>query len=143
MKVIKLYEITPQEEIFCQNYVLSVDASLSAYHAGMFNNIKLEKEFDNLDLKELKGLSRAGNAALKKDKVKDRISELAAIEAEKNSIASLQEILEYLTLVLRKSKQNFKNVMLVNAAIKSCESLIKRYPEFAENKKDDKYIFKR
>lgn len=138
-----LSEITPQEEIFCQHYVITVDSTYSAYQSGMSNSIKLDVEYENLTLKQRKSLSRLGNIALKKDIVKQRISEIARIEAEKNSCATLEEILSYLTIIIRRSKNKLDNIMLINSAIKAIETLIKRYPDFAEGEKEQKYYFKR
>lgn len=150
--VIKLFEIHPQEEIFCQNYVISVDASIAAYHSGMCQNIKDEIPFDKLNSRQRNTLSQAGSRALRKKEIKARISEIAAIEAEKNNSASLEEILNYLTLCVRKSRRNFQDVEekgeklntgLVKAAIDSINVLIKRYPDFADGEKKEPVIFKR
>lgn len=143
--VIYLYEITPQEEIFCQNYVINLDTIKSAYMSGMHKNVKDKVEFDKLSVRQRSTLSKAGTRALEKKEVKLRISEIAAIEAERNNCASVDEILNYLTICVRKSKANIKdadngkckiNTDLIKAAINAISVLIKRYPDFAEEKKE-------
>lgn len=135
--IVTLYEITPQEEIFVQYYLLTGNVIESAYHSHMLD-MKVYKKLDEIIPKDLKLLSAAGMRALKKDKVRERISELAREHAEKNACANLTEIMAYLTAIIRKSKENeYKNNYLVNSAIKACETLIKRYPDF-ENSGDKK-----
>lgn len=150
--VIYLYEITPQEEIFCQNYVISLDTVRSAYISGMHRNIKEDVVFDKLTSRQRGTLSKAGNRALEKKEVKARISEIAAIEAEKNNCASLDEILNYLTICIRKSKDQIKeadrnhskiNTYLIKAAIEAINVLIKRYPDFADGEKKEPLHFSR
>lgn len=134
---------TPQEEIFCQFYILTVDAIASAYHAGFGNNIKSEKTLDELTFKERRSLSAFACRALKRPIIAARISELARIHAEKYACATLDEILQYLTSCIRKSKDNMNNINLMNSAIKAVEVLIKRYPEFSSYGDNIRYEFKR
>jgi hypothetical protein len=148
-----LYKISPQEEIFCQHYIISIDAIYSAYHAGMYSNIKDDIEYENLTSKQRSTLSKAGTRCLDKNHVKERISEIARKEAEKNNICTLEEILNYLTVCIRKSKSNIRdaennklksiNINLMKMAINAVDILIKRYPDFNLGEKDEKKVFKR
>lgn len=131
--VIHLYEITPQEEIFCQYYVTSVDAAYAAYHAN-YNNKKNDIEFKDMNIKDIATLSTFGNKVLKKPNIKKRISEITRIEVEKNNTCTLDEILEYLTICIRKSKWNLKDQNLMKNALKAAELFIKRFPDFEESK---------
>lgn len=138
-----LYEITPQEEIFCQYYLLTCNLTESAYHAHMLD-LKNKVEYDKLDLKQQKNLNTMARRAIEKNKVKERISFLAKEAAEKNSCASLEEIMGFLTTIIRKSKENgYKNIMLLNSAIKAVETLIKRYPNFEGSAQQEKIVFNR
>lgn len=140
---IVLYEITPQEEIFCQHYVISINTVFSAYHSGMCSSIKDDVKFDDITIKERGALQKAGNRALNKNTVKKRISEIATIEATKNSCATLDEILSYLTICIRQSKDNIKNTLYMNSALKAIDVLIKRYPDFHESSKTESMHFRR
>lgn len=144
--IIELLNITAQEEIYCQYYVNTVDNVFSAYNAGFYNSIKNTKKYDELELKERKSLSNIGNKALKKHNVKARISQLAKIEAQKNRCASLEELLAYLTAIVRKpAEEQFCNVYQVQNSIKAIQILLQRYPNFAGSATDpeEKYIFHR
>ncbi len=142
--VVTLYDVTPQEEIFIQYYLITGNRQISAYNAH-FAQLKEEKPFEELTAKEKNTLSTAATRCLNRDKVKERISQLAREEAEKNSCATLEEILAYLTTVVRKSKENeFRNIGLVNMAITAINTLIKRYPNFEGSAgADEKIVFKR
>jgi meiotically up-regulated gene 157 (Mug157) protein len=152
--LVYLYKVTPQEEIFCQNYVTSVDTIFSAYHAGMASNIKFDVKFEDLNQRQRSTLSKAGCRALDKQHVKKRISEISRIESEKNACMSLQEILNYLSTVVRKSKNNISNAEyqkndniintdLIKGAINAISVLIKRYPDFADGEQREDIVFKR
>lgn len=142
--VITLYDLLPQEEIFCQYYLQTASAGRSAYFACMCNNVKEKGEFDSLTLRQQKDLSTMGNKALKKPAVKKRISQMAEQAAKEYSISGLDELLQYLTTIMRHSKENLNNVPLASAAIKSIELLLKRYPEFNKtNNEAEKYNFSR
>lgn len=153
-EIIYLYKITPQEEIFCQHYILVPDTIYAAYHAGYCRNLKDEVSFDNLSHKQRGTLSKAGCRILDKKNVKERISELAREQAEKTGCLSLDEILNYLSMVVRKSQANFQyaaergsstfiNSDLVKNAINSISLLIKRYPDFADEDRKEDIIFQR
>jgi hypothetical protein len=143
--VITLYDLTSQEEIFCQYFLQTGSAIDSAYHAGMLAGLKNEKIIDDLTLQERKNMNKMGQSCLKKVKVKKRISQLAEEHAKKYAVSGLDELLQYLTTVVRHSKSNLNNVPLANAAIRAIETMIKRYPEFANSKnyENDKYTFSR
>lgn len=143
--IVSILDVTAQEEIFCQYFLQTGSATDSAYWSGMLLNLKAEKNIDELTNQEYKDLNKMGKAALKKDRVKKRISQLAEEKARKYSIAGLDELLQYLTTVIRNSRENLNNVPLANAAIRAIETMIKRYPEFANSKKydDEKYVFSR
>ncbi|RPJ79825.1 MAG: hypothetical protein EHM20_00100 [Alphaproteobacteria bacterium] len=144
--VITLYEITAQEEIFCQFYLQTVSAGRSAFYAGFLNNIKENVDsYDDLKLRQQKDLSTMGNKTLKKPAVKRRISELAEEKTKEYKCAELDELLLYLTTVIRKSKENFQNVTMINSALRAIELMLKRYPEFQKgvNNEAEKYNFSR
>lgn len=152
--LVYLYKVTPQEEIFCQNYVTSIDTVFSAYHAGMASNIKLDVKFEDLNSRQRGTLSKAGCRAMEKNHIKQRISEISRIESEKNACISLQEILNYLSMVVRKSKNNIDraekgrtdaiiNTDLIKGAINAITVLIKRYPDFADGEQKEDIVFKR
>jgi predicted ArsR family transcriptional regulator len=144
--IITLYELHPQEEIFCQYYLQTGSAGRSAFFSCMCNNIKENiKSYDDLTLRQQKDLSTMGNKALKKPAVRKRISQMAEAAAKAYSICGLDELLQYLTMVVRESKENIRNVPLANSAIKAIEMLLKRYPEFGSkgNNEAEKYNFSR
>lgn len=144
-KVVTLFDVTAQEEIFCQYFLQTGSATDSAYWSGMLLNIKAEKSIDSLTTQEYKDLNKMGKAALKKEKVKKRISQLAEEHAKKYAIAGLDELLQYLSTVVRNSKENLNNVPLASVAIRAIETMIKRYPEFAssQNYENEKFVFSR
>ena len=143
--VVTLYDITSQEEIFCQYYLQTGSATDSAYHSGMLAGLKNEKTIEDMTQQERKDMNKMGQNCLKKIKIKKRISQLADEAAKKYSISGLDELLRYLSSVVRHSKTNLNNVPLANAAIRAIETMIKRYPEFASSKNydDEKYTFSR
>lgn len=142
--IINLRDITAQEEIFIQYFLVSGNVSESAYHANMLNIKDEFVEYKDVTTKRIKELHTTGNRCLKKDKVKERISILAQEAAERNSCATLDEILAYLTTIIRKSKENFNNTNLINSAISAINTLIKRYPNFEGSAgAEEKIIFKR
>ncbi|OGS41359.1 MAG: hypothetical protein A3K77_06290 [Euryarchaeota archaeon RBG_13_31_8] len=129
--IISLFDVEPREEIFIQYYLLNGNIAESAFHSHFLDLKNEYGEIDKLPNTRYKDLHKAGTNCLKKEKVKARISQLAAEQAQKESCASLTEIMAYLTTIIRKSKENeYKNIMLVNSAIKAVETLIKRYPNF-------------
>lgn len=144
-KVVTLFDVTAQEEIFCQYFLQTGSATDSAYWSGMLSNVKAEKPLIELTKQQYKDLNKMGNVALKKERVKKRISQLAEEHAKKYAIAGLDELLQYLSTVIRNSRENLNNVPLANAAIRAIETMIKRYPEFANSKNYDneKYVFSR
>lgn len=145
-KVITLYDLHPQEEIFVQYYINTGSSPISAYWANMLDNIKGKKSYDELTLSDIKNLRKVGNLALKKPVVKERISQLVEKRAKENSISDLDELLRYLTTVIRQSKENLNNIPLINSAIRAIELLSKRYPEFQgkeDTTKNEKYNFYR
>lgn len=144
-KVVTLFDVTAQEEIFCQYFLQTGSATDSAYWSGMLLNLKAEKSIEDLTAQEYKDLNKMGKTALKKANVKKRISQLAEEHAKKYAIAGLDELLQYLSTVVRNSRENLNNVPLANAAIRAIETMIKRYPEFASSKNYDneKYVFSR
>lgn len=142
-KVITLYDLHPQEEIFCNFYLETASPARSAYWAGMLNNIKEMADFDQLTARQIKDLSKMGNIALKKPIVKERISQMAAARAKKYSNSGLDELLQYLTTIMRTSKENLNNIQLMNAAIKAADLLLKRFPADSGQSEADKYNFSR
>ena len=142
--VVSLFSVTAQEEIFIQHYLISVNRAEAAYNSGFCDILNEYNSFEQVPSKQIKYLEQAAARCLKKEEVRNRISLLAKEHAEKNGSADLTEIMSYLTSVIRMSKQNeFKNIMLVNAAIKAIETLIKRYPNFENSEKQDAIIFDR
>lgn len=143
--VITLFEVTAQEEIFCQYFLETGIVTASAFHAGMLGQIKNDKSLDELTKQEYKDLNKMGNTALKRERVKKRVSELASERAKKYAVAGLDELLQYLSTVVRQSRENLNNVPLANAAIRAIETMIKRYPEFAssQNYENEKFVFSR
>jgi phage terminase small subunit len=143
--VITLFEVTAQEEIFCQYFLQTALVTESAYHAGMLGQIKNDKPMSELTKQQCKDLNKMGNVALKRERVKKRISSLAEEQAKKYAVAGLDELLQYLSTVVRQSRENLNNVPLANAAIRAIETMIKRYPEFAssQNYQDEKFVFSR
>jgi len=140
-----IYTITAQEEIFCQWYSQTVDNVLSAYNAGFVNLIKNSIPLDELTTRHRKNLSEAGNRALKKKEIKLRISQLTGDYAKKHKKAQLEEILSFLTSVMRKSKnEGLDNIFSIREALKAIEILIKHYPDFEKGAgTEDKYTFSR
>lgn len=142
-KIVYLYQISSQEEIFCQNYVISVDAAYAAFHAK-YSIDDLPDRFDDLNISQVAKLGIVGNSVLEKKHIKQRISEISRIEAEEHSCCTLGEILNYLSICIRKSKWDIDNIKLMQNAIKATETLIKRYPDFAEGQGEkDKLHFSR
>lgn len=144
--IIHLYKISPKSEIFCQYYVRTINGVYAAFKAKMSTIKYIDGlEYENLNDRQRRCLSKCATAELKKPDVKERISEIARIEAEKNTQASLNEILEYYSLCLRKSKNNiiegYLDTNLMFAGIKAAEQLQKRYDSGVEL--DDKIIFNR
>ena len=152
-QLIHLYNISSQDEIFCQNYVISIDASFSAYSSGLCQNIKPDEiKYNDLTTRQRNTLCKAGSRLLHRKEIKLRISEISRLEAEYNNSASLEEILNYLTLCVRKSKSNIRdseesnakiNTSLIRSAIEAINVLIKRYPDFAEGEKKEPIVFNR
>jgi len=124
--VVTLYDVMPQEEIFIQYYLQTGIVIDSAYHAGMLAGLKNDKLIDDMTQQERKDMSKMGQNCLKKAKVKKRISQLAEENAKKYAVSGLDELLQYLTTVVRHSKTNLNNVPLANAAIRAIETMIKR-----------------
>lgn len=144
-KLLYLHKLSSKDEIFCQYYVITLNRIFAAYKAKLSKLKNYEKDFDKLGDHERRALSKCASELMKKNDVKERISEIARIEAEKNSQASLIEVLEYYTLCMRRSKEDLKNKIvdtnLMFAGLKAADQLLKRYDTGQEM--EDKILFKR
>lgn len=136
-EVLPLFKnISPQEEIFCQFYVVSIDPILSGFHANFLDLKAEKKEFDNLDSDDIKAIEKISDKALKMPNIKARISEISKYEAEKHSTAGLKEVLIFLTDVIRTSRQRKRDMVLLDKALKACDMLLKRFPDNESANKD-------
>lgn len=143
--IVWLNKITAQEEIFCQWFLKTTDNVFSAYMAGFCSNVKEEIEYSKIDITKKRNLSRAGKIALKKKEVKERIGQIAAEYADKHNKAQLDEVLSFLTAVMRKAKNNnLEGYHDIGQALEAIKVLVKHYPNFEGGAKaDSKYVFKR
>ena len=127
--------LSSQEFMFANAYVKCTNTVYSAYVAGCYG-YKEEKEFINLDKKELHKLRVRGNQLAKKQKVREYLADLCQKEAEEGKIAELKEILQTLTEIIRRTRKEPKSVKVANTAIKAMELLVKYYPEFENGNKE-------
>ena len=141
-KVITLYELTPQNEVFCKFFLRLFNASISAYEAGYFG-FKEKSSYEKLKKTEKTKLTKKGNELLEDKKIKKRISELAEKEAVNKNILSLDDTLEYLSLVIKEAKKKVKSSFYTNCGLRAAEQLIKYYQDEIGNSLDEPIQFSR
>jgi hypothetical protein len=139
-KVITLYEIPVQEEIFCKFFIHTLDVSISAYEAGYFKLKESELKYPDLKSTDKAKLTRKGNELIKEKRIKKRISEMTEQEAVNKNILSLDDTLEYLSLVIKEAKKKLKSSFYTNCGLRAAEIIIRHHKENNNNKNEQIYF---
>ena len=117
-------KLTEKERIFADEYIKTTNATQSAIKAGYAEN----------------SASVTGSKMLRKPKVRQYINEVMS-ERSKNTIATADEVLQYLTRVMNgEEKDAFGLDVSVNDRTKAAELLGKRHMLFTEKVKLDAEI---
>lgn len=117
-------------EIFSKYYSKTTSLTIAAYQAGYCENIKEKVKLEDLTQKQFNNLRKAGGLILKKPEVIEEIRRISDNDAEKLGEAGLNEILSYLSLIMRKSRESLTNYKLMQHSLKACELMLRRYPEY-------------
>jgi hypothetical protein len=141
-KVITLYELTSQQEIFCNFYLKLFNASVSAYEAGYFS-FKEKCKYEELTRADKTKLTKRANELLKDKKIKKKIEDLADKAAQDKNILSLDDTLEYLSLVIRQAKKKITSTFYTNCGLRAAELMIKHYQDAGQNNQDEPIQFSR
>lgn len=121
-----------KQEVFCKIYSKTTSKVMAAYMAGYCDNIKERVKLEDLTQKQFVNLKKAAGLILTKPEIIAEIRRISDKEAEKLGEAGLNEILSYLSLIMRRSRENLNNLKLMSRSLKACELLLRRYPEYKE-----------
>lgn len=132
------------QQSFLKYYLSTSNGTYSAYMAGV-SKINQFFKYEDLTYKQKQILSRRATLFLRNAKIKKELKANIESLGKVSRIADLNEVLETLTLIIRRVKQEPKNSECHKTAIRAMELLVRHYPDFdnPSNEKDEKITFSR
>lgn len=113
--------MTPKQQLFCDNYLISLNATQAAMDAGYSKKTAMKIGSENLQKLEIKKY------------IDERMNKMS-----KSSIASLDEVLSKITEIIRDEHSSRKDIL------KACDLILRRYPtEMQEQDNRIEVIIKR